>query len=214
MLFSGNGRNRGPAKAARLAVLGGVASAAVALPMVTAPGAQAASTGTWEKVAECESSGNWQADTGNGHYGGLQFSDSSWKAAGGTKYAPRADQATKEQQIATAEKLLDRQGPGAWACAGQAGLSADDGATPAGGSSPGGASDDDSSSGGSSSGGTSSGGGSHSSGKGGYTVKPGDTLGSIAESHGVGLKKVYENNKSVIGGDVDVIHPGQKLQIG
>lgn len=122
MLFSVNGRDRGPVKAVRLAVLTGVAGAAVALPMVTAPGAQAASVGTWDKVAECESSGNWQANTGNGHYGGLQFSDSSWKAAGGTQYAPRADQASKAQQIAVAEKLLARQGPGAWACAGEAGL--------------------------------------------------------------------------------------------
>ena len=125
MLISGKGRNRGSVKATRLAVVTGVAGAAVALPMVTAPGAQAASVGTWEKVAQCESSGNWQADTGNGYYGGLQFSESSWKAAGGTQYAPRADQASKEQQIATAEKLLDQQGPGAWACAAEGGLTAD-----------------------------------------------------------------------------------------
>ncbi|RAJ69843.1 LysM domain-containing protein [Streptomyces sp. Amel2xB2] len=208
MMFSGNSRTRGPVRAARLAVLTGVAGAAVALPMVTAPGAQAASVGTWDKVAECESSGNWQANTGNGYYGGLQFSASSWKAAGGTQYAPRADQATKEQQIATAEKLLRQQGPGAWACAGQAGLSAD--GAPAGVKTGGGSSDASKSSGASSS----RQGGAQSPGKGGYTVRPGDTLGSIASSHGVDWKQLYEKNKSVIGGDVDLIQPGQKLRIG
>ncbi|OEV03246.1 hypothetical protein AN217_00030, partial [Streptomyces qinglanensis] len=84
----------------------------------------AASVDTWDKVAQCESSGNWQANTGNGYFGGLQFSQSSWAAAGGTAYASRADLATKDQQIAVAEKLLKMQGPGAWACAGAGGLTA------------------------------------------------------------------------------------------
>ncbi|MFC4493399.1 transglycosylase family protein [Streptomyces ovatisporus] len=210
MLFSGKGRDRGPVKAARLAVLTGVAGAAVALPMVTAPGAQAASVGTWEKVAECESSGDWQANTGNGYYGGLQFSASSWQAAGGTQYAPRADQASKEQQIATAEKLLDQQGPGAWACAGEGGLTS--GGAPA---------EVDPGSGDGQDSGTDSGSQqsepnheTQGAGEGGYTVKPGDTLASIASSHGVGLKQLYEDNESVIGGDVDLILPGQKLQVG
>lgn len=68
----------------------------------------------WEAIAAGESSGNWQINTGNGYFGGLQFAQSSWEAAGGTKYAPRADLATKEQQIAAAEELLKMQGPGAW----------------------------------------------------------------------------------------------------
>jgi nucleoid-associated protein YgaU len=210
MLFSGNGRNRGPVKAARFAVLSGVVSAAVAIPMVTAPGAQAASVGTWDKVAECESSGDWQADTGNGYYGGLQFSESSWKAAGGTQYAPRADQATKEQQIATAEKLLDQQGPGAWACAGEAGLSADGAPADVGASSSGeddGAPKHETHDAGK--GETPGSGG----GKGDYTVKSGDTLASIASSHGVDWKQLYEDNKSAIE-DADLIHPGQRLQVG
>jgi len=217
MLFSGKGRNRGSVKAARLAVLSGVAGAAVALPMVTAPGAQAASVGTWDKVAECESSGNWQANTGNGYYGGLQFNESSWKAAGGTEYAPRADQASKEQQIATAEKLLDQQGPGAWACAGEGGLTADGAPAEV---DPGSGGGDDSDSG------PASGDSQQSepqeqpkhetqgADKGNYTVKSGDTLGSIASSNGVDLKELYEDNKSVVGGDVDLILPGQKLQVG
>lgn len=68
----------------------------------------------WEAIAAGESSGNWQINTGNGYFGGLQFKQSSWEAAGGTKYAPRADLATREQQIAAAEELLKLQGPGAW----------------------------------------------------------------------------------------------------
>lgn len=78
---------------------------------------------TWDALAQCESGGNWQINTGNGYYGGVQFSPSSWEAAGGTQYAPRADLATREQQIATAEKLLEMQGWGAWpACSAQLGL--------------------------------------------------------------------------------------------
>lgn len=91
--------------------------AAVVVPAslgVSATSASAASVETWDQIAQCEASGNWQANTGNGYYGGLQFSQSSWEAAGGLQYAPRADLATKQQQILTAERLLDMQGPGAW----------------------------------------------------------------------------------------------------
>src|SRR5262245_61072829 len=57
---------------------------------------------TWDRIAECESSGNWQTNTGNGYFGGLQFLQSTWIAAGGLKYAPRADLATKTDQTAIA----------------------------------------------------------------------------------------------------------------
>ena len=68
----------------------------------------------WDAIAKGESGGNWSINTGNGYYGGLQFAQSSWVAAGGLKYAPRADLASKEDQIAVAEQLLRMQGPGAW----------------------------------------------------------------------------------------------------
>ena len=68
----------------------------------------------WSAMAQAESSGNWQANTGNGYYGGLQFLPSSWSAAGGDQYAPRADLASPQQQVAAAENLLALQGPGAW----------------------------------------------------------------------------------------------------
>ncbi|MFF8266537.1 transglycosylase family protein [Streptomyces sp. NPDC016562] len=71
----------------------------------------------WDAIARCESGGRWRANTGNGHYGGLQFTQSSWNAAGGRKYAPRADLATKSEQIATARRLAKIQGMGAWTCA-------------------------------------------------------------------------------------------------
>ncbi len=125
LLNSKGNKHRRPSKAVRIATLAGVAGAAIAVPLMGATGASAASVSTWDAVAQCESGGNWSINTGNGYYGGLQFSQSSWAAAGGTQYAARADLATKAQQIAVAEKLLDLQGPGAWACAGAGNLSND-----------------------------------------------------------------------------------------
>src|SRR5699024_6911207 len=76
--------------------------------------ANAATDAQWNAVAQCESGGNWSINTGNGYQGGLQFSPSTWAAYGGTQYAPRADLATKQQQIAVAEEVLAGQGKGAW----------------------------------------------------------------------------------------------------
>ncbi|MFC5666443.1 transglycosylase family protein [Kitasatospora misakiensis] len=108
----------------------GVAGIGLTIPCLTAGTASAASVATWDKVAQCESTGNWSINTGNGFYGGLQFTNSTWAAFGGTSFAPRADLATKDQQIAIAEKVLAVQGPGAWpVCSIQAGLTK--GGTPA-----------------------------------------------------------------------------------
>lgn len=77
----------------------------------------------WDELAECEAGGNWATDTGNGYSGGLQFDDATWAAYGGTEYAPRASQATREEQIAVAERVQAAQGWGAWpACTSQMGL--------------------------------------------------------------------------------------------
>jgi hypothetical protein len=73
----------------------------------------------WDAVALCESGGDWSINTGNGYYGGLQFSSSTWLSYGGGAYAPRADLATKAEQIAVAEKVLAAQGPGAWPTCGR-----------------------------------------------------------------------------------------------
>lgn len=77
----------------------------------------------WDALAKCESTGNWSINTGNGYYGGIQFDQSTWERQGGLKYAPRADLATREEQIAIAEVTRARQGWGAWpACTGRLGL--------------------------------------------------------------------------------------------
>jgi len=81
--------------------------------------APVASGNDWDAVAQCESGGNWAINTGNGFYGGLQFTTSTWLAFGGGAYAPRADLAARSQQIAIAEKVLAVQGPGAWPTCGR-----------------------------------------------------------------------------------------------
>ena len=114
------GRHRAPSTTgrniARTALAGAVAGAPL---LAVTPAAQAAPTSTWDRVAQCESGGRWNINTGNGYYGGLQFTLSTWKGAGGLAYAPRADLATREQQIAVAQHL----GWGNWpACARKLGL--------------------------------------------------------------------------------------------
>jgi resuscitation-promoting factor RpfB len=77
---------------------------------------------TWDAIAGCEAGGNWGINTGNGYYGGVQFDSGTWVANGGLRYAPRADLATREEQIAIAEVTRGRQGWGAWpVCSGRAG---------------------------------------------------------------------------------------------
>ncbi|WP_309125990.1 transglycosylase family protein [Kocuria sp.] len=103
-------------------ILGGTAVGAMALP------ANAVPTSTWDALAECESGGNWGINTGNGFSGGLQFTPSTWAAFGGQGDPTNA---SKSEQIAVAERVLDGQGWGAWpACSSQLGLSGNAGATP------------------------------------------------------------------------------------
>ncbi|MFG2298297.1 transglycosylase family protein [Streptomyces sp. NPDC048603] len=94
-----------------------MSQAALTGPAANAVGHRSKPRADWDAIARCESGGNWRANTGNGHYGGLQFTRSSWKAAGGHRYAARADLATKRQQIAIARRLAAMQGMGAWSCA-------------------------------------------------------------------------------------------------
>ncbi|MCX7468813.1 transglycosylase family protein [Corynebacterium sp. P7374] len=90
----------------------------------TRPAAPAVANGSvWDAIAQCESTGNWSINTGNGFSGGLQFTPSTWLAFGGGQYAPMAWQATREQQIAVAEKVRAGQGWGAWpACTAKLGI--------------------------------------------------------------------------------------------
>ncbi|WP_010542138.1 transglycosylase family protein [Dietzia alimentaria] len=125
-MTSYTGRHRAAAitsapKNAVKVVLAGTAFSAAGLAM--APAANAAPDSDWDRLAQCESGGNWAINTGNGYQGGVQFSPSTWAAYGGTQYAPTANQATREQQIAIAEKTLAGQGWGAWpACSAKLGL--------------------------------------------------------------------------------------------
>ena len=104
----------------RIAGVGVLGTALVGTGIATASSAHAS---TWDGVAHCESTGNWSANTGNGFYGGLQFTQSTWAGFGGLNYAPRADLAGRAQQIAVAQRVLAGQGPGAWpVCSIRAGL--------------------------------------------------------------------------------------------
>lgn len=103
-------------RSAAVLAIGGAAAASLA----ATPAANAAPLEAWDALAQCESGGNWAINTGNGYYGGLQFSLSSWAAAGGTGN-PAA--ASKAEQIRVAENLLQMQGWGAWpACNAKLGL--------------------------------------------------------------------------------------------
>ncbi|GAB2885729.1 hypothetical protein GCM10027074_62800 [Streptomyces deserti] len=193
------------------AVLAGAALLAP-LGLLAATGNAAAADGAvWDRIAQCESGGKWHINTGNGYYGGLQFSASTWRAYGGTAYAPTADQATKDQQIAVATKVQRAQGWGAWpTCSARAGAYGSAPAAPAAESAPepaprkaapakaptrSAAHTDRSSS------------------RGDYTVREGDTLSGIAARHGISWERLYAANKAVIGGDPDMIVPGQRLEI-
>lgn len=89
----------------------------------TKPGAPFVPYGVWDRLAECESTGNWAINSGNGFYGGIQFDQNTWDRWGGQEYAPRADLATREEQIAIATKTQAAQGWGAWpACTSRLGL--------------------------------------------------------------------------------------------
>ena len=164
----------------------------------------------WNALAECESGGNWSINTGNGYYGGLQFSASTWLAYGGGQYAPRADLATPAQQVTIARRVLVSQGAGAWpACTRKTGWNGSQSTTPpksrpkpkqrvaqpqlakpAKPSAPApvqGAM---------------------------YIVVPGDTLSEIAARHDVvgGWPALHARNRDVVA-DPNLIFPGQQLRV-
>lgn len=117
------GRHRRATRTEKVVAGATVMGVGLALPLTLTGNAQAADVSIWDKVAKCESTNNWSINTGNGYFGGLQFTQSTWEAYGGLKYAARADLATKSEQIAVAEKVLASQGAGAWpVCSVEAGL--------------------------------------------------------------------------------------------
>lgn len=108
---------------ARILVATVVALVAALAPLLVATSAEAASLRTWKRLANCESGQRWHINTGNGYYGGLQFSGPTWKAFGGRKFARNAHRATRGEQIKIAEKVRRNQGWGAWpSCSRKLGL--------------------------------------------------------------------------------------------
>jgi murein DD-endopeptidase MepM/ murein hydrolase activator NlpD len=193
-------------RASLTATAGGVG---IAIPLIGTAAGHAADAATWNKAAVCEPSADWSVNTGNGHYDGLQFTQSAWAAYGGG--APRADPATWERQIAVAESL-DRQGPDAGsASSGRAeptrggedfGIRTESAAnrpvqsavsdikpqtTPQ----------------------------SRAGRARMYTVVHGDTLSGIADEHRVrgGWQRLYAANRTTVGADPDLILPGQRLDL-
>ncbi|MFJ1757138.1 transglycosylase family protein [Kitasatospora sp. NPDC088134] len=223
-------------RARRLIATTGVVGIGLTVPCLTANTASAASVSTWDKVAQCESSGDWSINTGNGFYGGLQFTASTWAEFGGTAYASRADLASKDQQITVAEKVLASQGPGAWpVCSIQAGLTKGGGAPQVDASAP-----SSTKSAGDAvkpqapkSETPKSGSGWQQArtqskpqaqqqtqqarqSAGSYTVQAGDWLSTIAQREHVdgGWQALYDLNRSVLTEGPDMIYPGQQLALG
>ncbi|PKV84922.1 transglycosylase family protein [Streptomyces sp. TLI_146] len=225
-----------------LAAIGAaVVAAPLALLAVSAGPAGAADGAVWDRIAQCESGGNWHINTGNGYYGGLQFSAGSWRAHGGGAYASTADRASRAQQIAVATRLQRAQGWGAWpVCAARAGAYGEAPSAPkpsthkakpktAHKSEP----KREARDAGTHKAGTGQAGSGRVEAKaapakaperpslrsdrdsrgGDYTVREGDTLSAIAQAHGTTWEALYAANKAVIGGDPDLIMPGERLAL-
>jgi hypothetical protein len=193
------------ARARRLLTGGALAAGvtAVGLGVMAAPAS--AAEHDWSGVAQCESGGDWSINTGNGYYGGLQFSQQTWDAYGGGAYAPRADLASAGDQIAIAEKVLAGQGIGAWPVCGQyltGGTTNVADAAPAPAAAPAAAPVQEvaapaaDTTGGS------------------YTVQAGDTLATIAAAQGVdgGWQALWQENRSTVA-DPNLIFVGQQIAI-
>ncbi|MEV5634142.1 transglycosylase family protein [Micromonospora tulbaghiae] len=204
------------ARSRRTALGAVLAGAAVGAATLFGPAAPASAGVNWDAVARCESGGNWKINTGNGYYGGLQFSRATWNGYGGQKYAARADLASRSEQIAVAEKVLRGQGIGAWPVCGRKGGSASAAANrsekatprkaapkraaprkaaperPATKVAP-----------------------QPATGAGTYVVRRGDTLSEIAVAQRVdgGWRALHERNRAVVGDDPGLIFPGQRLRL-
>ncbi|MEU6234988.1 transglycosylase family protein [Kitasatospora sp. NPDC047058] len=181
----------------------------------------------WDALARCESGARWHANTGNGYYGGLQFDVATWRGNGGLAYAPRADQATREQQITVAETLAARRGLAPWpACGARATRGTDHPTARAGthprahtqrpaqprphspatstlGTDDASAADEPSTSAED----------RDADSPGTWTVRAGDTLDGIAQASGTpgGWPTLHTLNHETIGDDPDLLLPGQVL---
>ncbi|MFE9664129.1 transglycosylase family protein [Streptomyces sp. NPDC005955] len=217
MAVRGRHRRVQPKRINRTSLTLTVGGAGFALPLIGADLAHAADASTWNKVAACESSGDWNTNTGNGYFGGLQFTQSTWEEYGGRAYAPRADLATKDQQIAIAERVLKGQGPGAWPnCSVRAGLTRGGDApdvNPTAGRQK--ALPDRSARGDARDAKPETTPQSRAGKAKMYTVVTGDSLSGIAAERRVpgGWQRLYQGNRATIGDDPDLIIPGQRLAL-
>lgn len=180
----------------KIQIIAGIALGSILI----APAVAMADNG-WDSVAQCESGGNWHINTGNGYYGGLQFTTQTWLNAGGGKYAPRADMATREQQIEIASGLSRSNWPVCGARGRYTPVRHSKGVLKP--SKP------------------------HkvvhpptvdlnrSEGRTGhpaiYHVVSGDTLSGIAAKYSINWQEIYNDNRNVIGNNPNLIYPGQKL---
>ena len=210
------GRHRAPTTGSKLrrraATVAATAGVAAVAPLLASAPAHADSV-NWDAIAQCESGNNWSINTGNGFYGGLQFTQGTWNAYGGGKYASTANQASRSQQIAIADKVLQAQGWGAWpVCSRYAGPARGESwstrpvrhpsteAAPA----------------------RDTRGAerftalrrtSKTATASMYVVKAGDTLISIADKHEVSWRKLYRANRTLIGSNPSLIRPGMHLHV-
>jgi resuscitation-promoting factor RpfA len=188
-------------RAAQVVLVGAMAAA----PLALSTGLASADT-DWDELAQCESSGDWSTNTGNGFGGGLQFTDSTWKAFGGSG---SPEDASRSEQIQVAERVKAEQGMSAWPTCSKKTGNTDSSAN----SKDSGSSDSDSSEAESIAAtpqakatqpATAPAGGA-------YTVASGDTLSSVASAHGVSWQSIAQNNAIA---DPDAITPGQQLKLG
>jgi resuscitation-promoting factor RpfA len=200
-------------RAAQVVLVGAMAAA----PLALSTGIASADT-DWDQLAQCESGGDWSINTGNGFGGGLQFTDSTWKAFGGSG---QPEDASRAEQIQVAERVKEGQGMGAWpTCSKKTGNTDSSANTEGSGSS---SSESSSSKSSSSSESSSSSDSSDSSAEtegiaaksakpgAAYTVASGDTLSEIAAAHGTSATSLAQTNDLA---DPDTITPGQQLTVG
>lgn len=210
------GRHRKPAQInLQKAALVGIAATSTQL--LLSGTASAAPDSVWDSVAACESSNDWAINTGNGFYGGLQFTQSTWDAFGGQTYGARADLASKAHQIVVAERTLAAQGWNAWpVCSVKAGARGygvdlrESASTPASAPAtapvapvpapaPAGAPVTPAQAPGQVA---------------QYVVREGDWLSKVAPRFGLDWRELYEKNRAVVGDDPNLIFPGQRLTVG
>jgi LysM repeat protein len=228
------GRHRAPSNTAMYVARSTAGATAFALPLVGMTAAHAATDEQWDNVAKCESGGNWHTNTGNGYYGGLQFTQGTWANYGGYRFAPRADLASRQAQIDIANRVLGAQGWGAWpVCSHYAGQPQADSwtARPVEATQKAAVhhtqqsqtqqSQTQRSTQGSILPSALTRGADHfgmlrmhpKAARAVYTIKSGDTLISIADKHGVSWRKLYRANRTLIGANPSLIRPGMHLHI-